>query len=508
MHSPLPRPVTVFAHNLQGSAAIWPIAALSSVDRAAGSGLSMPDASSLIGIFKTDFANAEKLQAAARGRLARSEIGRMHEASRVLVAALRGKRARGELSKQHSAAATIQGRLRSKNAVYEEDRTAQREKFRVDAKQCASSFIVALDNGDIEKLRSLITSNATLIVSLAGVATSYRGLRAFLEKSPQASRKQMRNVSFETAPLHTMKECFHFQHGSSTMEAEITFRREIDIGRRVATSEYVVRSSSPLSDESNATRPVNSAQDGGPHSVGASAALRPPCVVCIQRTHYRKDEEALTSRAASNHGPNPNAAHAGAMTHAHSSPVLGTAFGMNVGALVDAAATLNSINSVEAPPIPPTEPVARSYSYSHHSSLAGTRQAARLSIRTSPDAIAEACDAAAELWSPQPAGGTDHTRVHTERGATRHSTDRGNHRLPLLSHVPSLPLFPEPHEQRMLARDQRALGRFLARQLDGRSGQGWSMEPIFRNKYNPQLRLGTGLRLEPANPTTWGVGAL
>eukprot|EP00900_Chrysochromulina_parva_P022538 jgi/Chrpa1/4918/Chrysochromulina_OHIO_Genome00016604-RA len=200
-----------------------------------------------IGVFAHDFKNAEKLQAAARGYQGRCEVKRMHKSCLVIIAALRGKRARRAYRKKVRAAEIIQKSVRRKQAALEESRSRVKELFRVEAARTIKRFIDAVDDEDLEALGKVVTTTSTLIVELQGagvtVSNTYKGVRSFISKKQEASKKGLRHVSLDVMPLRLVAESFTFPRSGTkpALVAEATYVRDVQGGRLQARLEYVVR---------------------------------------------------------------------------------------------------------------------------------------------------------------------------------------------------------------------------------------------------------------------------
>jgi len=482
----------------------------------------------LIGIFEVDYKNANRLQAVVRGRNGRNEVQKMHKASAVIIAALRGKKERAELKRSATAAEVIQRGVRKKNAGLEGVKAIAQERWREEALRTVKAFIEAVDNSDVEALKAYISGNSTLLLNVHGVTASYKGLRNFIEKAPQASKKSLRNVRFEAAPLKMLKETFHHsvsqEHGGCTT-AEAQYERELPFtGRMAAVMEYHVKTVTSTSSPAATSQADKEAADGAGEAVTPAA---PQCIVSLQRCFYRKLEGA----AAPPGECSPAASPADSRAAQHRPPDSGEATSKLGG-----AGGLVSQGSVSLPAIMPTRLPAANAGLSM--ALPGTRsahpslphalpplggssptletasaayapsptfsnaewegrkkKAARSSIKTAPHEIEYALEAAAEWTDPlrTKRPDADAIAVLTDRGAARSVS-----RLPPMTRQPPLPfyLYLPDGDMRAVARDQRALKRHLTRQVAGRVNAPFSLEPAFRSKYNWRLRVGSGTRLD------------
>ncbi|KOO35640.1 hypothetical protein Ctob_010025 [Chrysochromulina tobinii] len=249
-----------------------------------------------IGVFAHDFKNAEKLQAAARGYQGRCEVKRMHKSCLVIIAALRGKRARRAYRKKVRAAEIIQKSVRRKQAALEESRSRVKELFRVEAARTIKRFIDAVDDEDLEALGKVVTTTSTLIVELQGagvtVSNTYKGVRSFISKKQEASKKGLRHVSLDVMPLRLVAESFTFPRSGTkpALVAEATYVRDVQGGRLQARLEYVVR-----------TANTEDREKGRKAWVLLSMGIPPQCHVVTHRIMHQRADSFLGLTA-----PNPD----------------------------------------------------------------------------------------------------------------------------------------------------------------------------------------------------------
>ena len=462
-----------------------------------------------IGVFVHDFKNAEKLQAAARGYQGRCEVKRMHKSCLVIIAALRGKRARRAYRKKVRAAEIIQKSVRRKQAALEESRSRVKELFRVEAARTIKRFIDAVDDEDLEALGKVVTTTSTLIVELQGagvtVSNTYKGVRSFISKKQEASKKGLRHVSLDVMPLRLVAESFTFPRSGTkpALVAEATYVRDVQGGRLQARLEYVVR-----------TANTEDREKGRKAWVLLSMGIPPQCYVVTHRIMHQRADSFLGLTA-----PNPD------VTCETTAKMVGSA---------PPPPPPQQQQEAEPQPQPQLQLQQRSVSlpvlsvpakimvYSHGAADQVKRQAARGSIFSDPVRI-EAAVLDLTRWSDErsPAGTRLQRPGSRSRSTSRllaqasssgqqgsslepwppectRSRSRDIRVLPPLPRLPDLPLWLQPPESRAIARDRRALSRHLSRQSVGRSGISWSHHSaVFRLKYNGNLRTGTGIRLAP-----------
>ncbi len=490
--------------------------------RARASG--MPDGEYVgpIGVFEHDYRNAEKVQAAVRGRQGRCEVKRMHKASAVIIAALRGKKDRAMFKESVQAAETIQHCMRKKQAMYASSHEASQERFRTEALRTIKCFIEAIDNQDVDALRHVVTASSSLVIELQGVTATYKGLRNFLSKAPQATKQALRHVGFDVAPLRLVGQAYTHPHthprrsaastgGEHALIAEATYARDVPVGNRYVTClEYTVKTANAEGQEPRPAHAEGTAHASRPRDEDEEDEEVPPprCIVSVHRTTYRKAAHAPTSPDAASTTTGAGDVAADAQQRGGQRVVMAAlladqrsvslpALGPTRQARASAGAGASSGSPDGLPPLGPEHGQLREGGagaattgllYSHGAVTEAKRQAARGSIYTDPARI-EAAVLAASSWADertpnaQAAGRGQGTGRPDEDEAARTGGGGGALRgsataLPPLSRLPELPLCLQPPETRAIARDRRALSRHLSRQSVGRSGMAWSLEPV------------------------------